>query len=146
MRDRLRRDRRYAACFIISFARSQGQAVAVGLRRRSRRETALVALQREAIEIIELRIADGRPSPEVWRAAAVRQAAKGLPVDAWYEPTGVRPDRRGPVPAAPGAAPTVGGDLVLKVVTLPLVPSTAAAGRGCRRGASLPRAVAGASN
>jgi len=100
-------------------------------------------LHRDAAEVIDSRIADGRPPPEVWRAAAARQAAKGLPADAWYRPAGDPPHPRQPNPPTPGPAPTVGRDLVLRVVQLPVVPlSPATPGRR----ASFPRAAAGASN
>lgn len=119
----------------------------VGLRGRTRREAAGLALQREAAEIIDLRIADGRPPPDVWRPAAARQAEKGLPADAWYQPADApAPARQHPVPHPLPPSPelaTVGCDLVLRVVQLPLAPSEVATPG---RRSSVPRAGAGASN
>lgn len=144
MRDHSRRNGRYAACVSIAWLARNRQAVTVGLGRRTKREAAELALKREAAEIIDRRIADGRPPPEVWRAAAARQAKRGLPADAWYRPADApAPDRRVAAPRAGGLAPTVGSDLVLRVVQLPLEPSSVPAPG---RGASFPRAVAGASN
>lgn len=96
-------------------------------RRQTKRELARAALEIEAAEIIEGRITDGRPPPEVWRAAAKRQEAKGLPADAWYRSA----DDPGPPPSRPAtpepvSAPVSGDDLVLRVVRLPGLSSTPA--------------------
>jgi len=118
----------------------------VGLRKRNKREAARAALELEAAELIGVRIADGRPPPEVFQAAAVRQAAKGLPADGWYQPTGApAPHGPTPVPDDRRLAPTVGADLVLRVVQMPL-PAAALPPATSRRGATAPRVAVEASN
>ncbi len=103
-----------------------------------------MALEREAAEIIEVRIADGRPPPEVFQAAAVRQAAKGLPSDPWYRPAPA-PASPTPAPAERQLAPVAGADLVLRVVRLPL-PAAPPQPATARRGATAPQVVVEASN
>ncbi len=114
----------------------------MGPGRRTRRAAARDALEQEAAEIIEARIADGRPPPEVWRAAAERQAAKDGSADAWYSfaegPESEQQDVE--------VAPTVGRDLALRVVRLPLAPGPDPAPTVSKRGAGTPRLVAGKSN
>jgi len=119
----------------------------VGLGRRNKREAARAALELEAAELIDVRIADGRPPPEVFRAAAVRQAAKGLPADAWYRPADA-PAPRGPTPIPDDRrlAPAVGADLVLRVVQMPLPAEPQPTMTTPRRGATAPRVVVEASN
>jgi hypothetical protein len=97
--------------------------VTVGARRR-RRAAARSALEREAAETIEARIAEGRPPPEVWRAGAWRRAERGLGGATWYPQPA--PARRSPVTEP----------FVLLSVRIPAgngetaVPSPEAAGRG----------------
>ncbi len=65
----------------------------------------------EAAEVLADRIAEGRPPPEVWAAAARRQAERGRVPGSWYSPAPPPPTgERQHVP------------LVLRVVRLP-VPS-----------------------
>jgi|GEM_PF-4098087 len=114
----------------------------MGPRRQSRRDTALASLEQEAAEAIEARIADGRPPPDVWRAAAKRRAARGLPAGAWYGSTDPAPI--GPPAVQPGPDPaTVGRALILRSVRLPLSPTPAV---DPSRWAHAPRIVADASN
>jgi len=114
----------------------------MGPRRRSRRDTALAALEQEAAEAIDRRIADGRPPPDVWRAAAERRAAKGLPAGAWYGSTDPVPIGPSSVQPRPDPA-TVGRELILRSVRLPLSPTPAVESS---RWAHAPRIVADASN
>jgi len=110
---------------------------------RTKRDAVKAALEREAAEVIEARIADGRP-PDVWRAAAEHRSARGLAAEAWYGrsdtpapigPPAIRPDSD--VRAA------VGRDLIPRSVRLPL---SAAPAVGPRRWTRVPRVVAEASN
>jgi len=95
-------------------------------------------------ELIDARIADGRPPPDVWQAAAERQAAKGLGAEAWYGTADDRATPGGPAGAAGDDLPrTVGDDLVLRVIQLPQI-SQPAAGPGSW--ARVPRVVTGAPN
>ncbi len=117
----------------------------MGLGRRNKRAAARAALELEAAEIIDVRIADGRPPPEVFRAAAVRQAAKGLPADAWYRPADAPARGPAPVPDDRPFAPAVGADLVLRVVQMPL-PAAPPPTATTRRGATAPQVVVEAPN
>ncbi len=118
----------------------------MGLRRHNKREAARAALELEAAELIDVRIADGRPPPEVFRAAAVRQAAKGLPADAWYRPADApAPHGPPPVPDDRRLAPVVDADLALRVVQMPL-PAAPLPPATSPRGATVPRVVVEASN
>lgn len=103
-----------------------------------------MALEREAAEIIEARIADGRPPPEVFRVAAVRRAEKGLQSDAWYRPVDAPAPVR-PTPAPRRLAPVAGADLVLRVVKLPL-PAAPAPAATSQREATAPQVVVEAWN
>ncbi len=118
------------------------------LRRRNKREAARAALELEAAEIIDVRIADGRPPPEVFQAAAARQAAKGQPADAWYRPADApAPQGPAPTPDKRRLAPAAGSDLVLRMVHMPLPAAPlATATTTRRRGATAPRVVVEASN
>ncbi|MEN3313999.1 MAG: hypothetical protein V7605_233 [Acidimicrobiaceae bacterium] len=112
---------------------------------RKKREAARAALDKEAADIIDARIADGRPPPDVWQAAAERQAAKGLGAEAWYGTAGDRVTPEGPAGPAPDDLPrTVGDDLVLRVVRLPQI-SAPVAGPGSSW-TGVPRVVTGAPN
>ncbi len=104
-----------------------------------------MALERDAAEIIERRIADGRPPPEVWRAAAQRRAGKGVAADAWYRsPESQAPGQRRPTALSRRPVPSADEDLVLRVVDLPLAPTPSAPTPG--RKAGRPTVVADASN
>jgi len=119
----------------------------VDLRRRNKREAARAALELEAAEIIDVRIADGRPPPEVFQAAAARQAAKGLPADAWYRPADApAPQGPAPTPDKRRLAPAAGSDLVLRMVQMPLPAAPLPKATTTRRGATAPKVVVEASN
>ena len=63
----------------------------------------------EAAEILAARIAEGRPPPEVWAAAARRRAQRGPLRGTWYAPA----------PPPPTADPRY-RPVVLRVVRLPV--------------------------
>ncbi len=144
LRDRFRRKTISGLSRTGSFSLSQDRRCQVGLGRRDKREAERVALEREAAEIIEVRIADGRPPPEVFKAAALRRAAKGLPSDAWYRPDDA-PEPVRPTPAPRRLAPVAGADLVLRVVKLPL-PAAPVPAATARREVAAPQVVVEASN
>ncbi len=80
--------------------------------------------ERESALILEQRIAEGRPPPDVWRKAAEWRAKKGHPAG-WYTSE--------PAPAAsPSAARRVvvptGEPLVLRVVRIPAPVATTRSG------------------
>lgn len=111
---------------------------------RRKREAAKTALEKEAADIIDARIADGRPPPDVWQAAAERQAAKGLGAEAWYGTPDDRAVPEGPAgPAVDDVGRTGGDDLVLRVVRLPQISAPAANPGSWAR---VPSAVTGAPN
>lgn len=88
---------------------------------RSRRPTR-EQLEQEAADTIAELVAAGRPPPEVWQKAAEWRAANPPTGTSWYE-----------AEARPGApAPTVGRELVPRVVRLP-VGATATARPGRRQ-------------
>jgi len=132
-----------SAVDVLNFILDRQAVHDMGATARRKREAAKTVLEQEASEIIDARIADGRPPPEVWQAAAERQAAKGIPAEAWYgiAEGGANPGRPArPAHDLPGAA---GDDLVLRVVRLP---GTSAPAAGPGSWAQVPRVVTGASN
>ncbi len=90
--------------------------------------------EREAALILERRIAEGRPPPEVWRKAAEWRAKKGHPAG-WYTadsaPAAARPE-------APRAVVPLAEPLVLRVVRYP---APAAATKRSEAGTSRPQVV-----
>jgi hypothetical protein len=87
-------------------------------RRANNRTARQEALEHEAAELIAARIAEGRPPPEVWAAAARKQARRGPVKGGWYTPTPPFP----PAPVAT-AQPTEHAPLVLRAVRLPVASS-----------------------
>lgn len=90
--------------------------------------------ERDAALILEQRIAEGRPPPDVWRKAAEWRAKKGHPAG-WYTagsaPAASRPD-------APRAVVPMAEPLVLRVVRYP---SPAATTSVSEAGSARPRVV-----
>lgn len=89
--------------------------------------------EREAALILERRIAEGRPPPEVWRKAAEWRARKGRAAG-WYTPEPGRPASRS---EQPRLVPT-GEPFVLRVVRFP-APTTTTSRSGADE--SRPRVV-----
>ncbi|MFN2608413.1 MAG: hypothetical protein ABR511_11085 [Acidimicrobiales bacterium] len=93
-------------------------------------------MEQDAAEMLAARIAEGRPPPDVWRAAAERRAVAGLPAGSWYSGDGAatapgrepgagpaltRSGGASPAPRAGAQGPAAGTEaLVLRLVRLPV--------------------------